>query len=115
MPMTIYVLPRVRIAHNIFTRSWDNLHALQDRRMRLDHGSGKVLMHEGLVDGHLWSDIPWIDKCDLQDSDYAKDDAMAATHLMLITTPPSLERICSLFRRFPSRLVGIDRQSFLLM
>lgn len=64
----------------------------------------------GSVDGHLWSDIPSIDKCDLQDSDYAKDDAnhaMTATHLMLIIVPPSLERIRSLFRRFPARLAGI--------
>lgn len=63
----------------------------------------------GSVDGHLWSDIPWIDKCDLQDSDYAKDDVMTATHLMLIFVPPSLERIRSLFRRFPARSAGIKQ------
>lgn len=80
-----------------------------DERMRFDHGSGEVLMHEILVDGHLWSDIPCIDKCDLQDSDYAKDDAMAVTHLMLIIVPPSLERIRSLLRRFLARSAGIKQ------
>lgn len=82
-----------------------------DERMRFDHGSGEVLMHEILVDGHLWSDIPCIDKCDLQDSDYAKDDAMAVTHLMLILRL-SVSALC--LDAFPPGRPESSRHSFLL-